>query len=70
MKPTISVRDNRTGKKYEFDIQEGTRGPSVVDISSFYAQTGMFTFDIGYTSTASTTSKITFIDGAKGELRY
>jgi len=70
MKESISVIDNRSGKEYEFEILKGTRGPSVVNISSFYAQTGMFTFDMGYTSTASTTSTITFIDGAKGELRY
>ncbi len=70
MKPTVTMTDNTTGKVYEFEIKEATRGPSVVDISSFYAQTGMFTFDNGYTSTASCKSKITFIDGAKGELRY
>ena len=70
MKSTITITDNRTGKEYEFDILDGTRGPSVVDISTFYAKTGMFTFDIGYTSTASCKSSITFIDGEKGELRY
>ena len=70
MKPTMTMRDNRTGKEFEFEIKDATRGPSVVDISSFYAQTGMFTFDNGYTSTASCVSDITFIDGAKGELRY
>lgn len=64
MKPTVTMTDNRTGKTYEFEIKEATRGPSVVDISSFYAQTGMFTFDNGYTSTASCKSTITFIDGA------
>jgi citrate synthase len=64
------MTDNRNGKSYEFEIQDGTRGPSVVDISSFYAQTGMFTFDNGYTSTASCKSDITYIDGDKGELRY
>ncbi len=70
MKPTVTITDNRSGKEYEFEIKDGTRGPSVVDISSFYAQTGMFTYDNGYTSTASCPSEITFIDGAKGELRY
>ena len=49
---------------------EPTRGPDVVDLSTFYATTGMFTFDPGYTSTASCKSDITFIDGGKGELRY
>ena len=70
MKPTITIRDNRTNKEYEFNVLDGTRGPNVVDISSFYAQTGMFTFDNGFTSTASCKSTITFIDGIKGELRY
>ncbi len=70
MKNSITMIDNRTGKSYEFDILEATRGPSVVNISSFFAQTGMFTFDNGYTSTASCKSDITFIDGEKGELRY
>ena len=58
------------GKSYEYPILEGTRGPKVVDIRSFFKDTGMFTFDPGFTSTASCESKITFIDGAKGELRY
>ncbi len=70
MKSTVTMTDNRTEKSYEFDIIEATRGPSVVDISKFYSETGMFTYDNGFTSTASCKSKITFIDGAKGELRY
>lgn len=69
-KDSFTFINNRTNEKYEFDILDGTRGPSVVDISSFYKQTGMFTFDVGYTSTASCKSDITFIDGEKGELRY
>jgi len=70
MKNTISMTDNRTNKSYEFNILDSSRGPKVVDISSFYAQTGMFTYDNGFTSTASCKSQITFIDGEKGELRY
>ena len=70
MKNTMTMTDNRTGKSYEFEIKDATRGPSVVDIGTFYAQTGMFTYDNGFTATASCTSSITFIDGAKGELRY
>lgn len=70
MNDTITVTDNRTGKTYDFGILDGTRGPSVVNIASFYADTGLFTYDNGYTSTASCSSTITFIDGAKGELRY
>ena len=70
MKDTFTMIDNRNGNSYEFDIKNATRGPSVVEISSFYAQTGLFTFDNGYTSTASCKSNITYIDGGKGELRY
>ncbi len=70
MKNSITVTDNRNGKIYEFGILDGTRGPSVVDISTFYSKTGLFTYDLGYTTTASCTSDITFIDGDKGELRY
>lgn len=70
MKKTITITNNMTDESYEFDILEPTRGPMVADISTFYAQTGMFTYDPGYTSTASCKSDITFIDGGKGELRY
>jgi len=69
-KDTFTMTNNRTNESYEFPILDATRGPSVVNISSFYKETGMFTLDVGYTSTASCESKITFIDGEKGELRY
>ncbi|RXJ65720.1 citrate (Si)-synthase [Halarcobacter ebronensis] len=69
-KNTMTLTDNRTGKSFEYNIIDGTRGPSVVDIRSFYKDSGMFTFDPGYTSTASCESKITFIDGENSELRY
>jgi citrate synthase len=67
---TVTFTNNRTGQAYEFPILDGTVGPSVVDISTFYQDTGMFTFDRGYTSTASCRSKITYIDGDKGQLMY
>lgn len=70
MANTMTMTDNRTGKSWEFPILSGTKGPDVVDIGSFYSQTGMFTFDQGYTSTASCKSEITFIDGEKGELMH
>jgi len=69
-KDTFTFTNNRSNQSYEFNILDATRGPSVVDISSFYKDTGMFTFDVGYTSTASCESTVTFIDGEKGELRY
>ncbi|WP_375164710.1 citrate synthase [Temperatibacter marinus] len=58
------------GTETESQIFEGTIGPKVVDIRKLYAETGMFTFDPGFTSTASCESKITYIDGDKGELLY
>ena len=69
-KSTMTLTDNRNGKSFEYNIIDGTRGPSVVDISTFYKDSGMFTYDPGYTSTASCESKITFIDGENSELRY
>ncbi len=58
------------GKKIDFPVKKGTIGPEVVDIRSLYAETGMFTYDPGFTSTASCESKITFIDGDEGVLLY
>ncbi|MDR3177737.1 MAG: citrate synthase [Campylobacteraceae bacterium] len=69
-KNSVTVTDNRSGKSYEFPILDGTMGPSVVDISNFYKNLGIFTFDNGFTSTASCQSAITYIDGEKGKLMY
>ena len=57
-------------KDYEFPILGGSVGPDVVDISKLYSSTGNFTFDPGFTSTASCESSITYIDGEKGECFY
>ncbi len=54
----------------ELPIYKGTQGPDVIDIRKLYGQTGKFTYDPGFLSTASCSSKITFIDGDKGELLY
>jgi citrate synthase len=54
----------------QLPVKAGTIGPSVVDVGKLYAQTGMFTFDPGYTSTASCESAITYIDGDEGVLLY
>ena len=70
MSDTVTLTDNRNGKSYEFPILHGTMGPDVIDISTFFSDTGMFTFDRGYTSTAMCKSTITYIDGLKGELMY
>ncbi|HEX8012583.1 MAG TPA: citrate synthase [Casimicrobiaceae bacterium] len=53
-----------------FPILPGTIGPDVVDIRTLYGKTGKFTYDPGYLSTAACASKITYIDGDKGELLY
>lgn len=70
MKDTVTIIDNQTNQSYEFDVLPSTRGPSVVDISTFYSKSGKFMYDNGFSSTANCKSSITFIDGGKGELRY
>ena len=70
MQNTATLTDNRTGKSYEFQILQGSVGPDVIDISTLFSDTGMFTFDRGLTSTAMCRSSITYIDGLKGELMY
>jgi citrate synthase len=57
-------------KNYKFPIYEGTIGPEVLDISKLYQNAGIFTYDPGFTSTASCESKITYIDGDEGVLLY
>jgi citrate synthase len=57
-------------KKLEFPIYHGTVGPAVIDIAKLYGQSGMFTYDPGFTSTGSCESKITYIDGDEGILLY
>ena len=63
---TIIVDD----KSLELPLKSGTIGPQVLDIAKLYGQTGMFTYDPGFTSTASCESKITYIDGDEGILLY
>ncbi|MDB5493748.1 MAG: citrate synthase, partial [Phenylobacterium sp.] len=58
------------GKIFEAPVLSGTAGPDVVDIRKLYAEADIFTYDPGYTSTASCESKITFIDGDKGILLH
>ncbi|MGZ3402292.1 MAG: citrate synthase [Phenylobacterium sp.] len=58
------------GKSIELPILRGTTGPDVVDIRKFYAESDAFTYDPGFTSTASCESKITYIDGDAGILLH
>ncbi|MDT4330467.1 citrate synthase [Methylomonas sp. MED-D] len=66
----VTIKRDDQDQHYELPVMPGTLGPSVIDIRSLYAQTGHFTYDPGFTSTASCTSKITFIDGDEGVLLY
>jgi len=67
---TVTLTDNSTGKSVELPVIDGTMGPSVIDIRKLYAETGMFTYDPGFTSTGSCDSQITFIDGDEGILLH
>ncbi len=58
------------GKSVDLGVRSGTIGPDVIDVASLYKETGHFTYDPGFTSTANCASRITFIDGDKGELLY
>jgi len=58
------------GQNHDLAVMEGTTGPDVIDIRKLYAQTGMFTYDPGFTSTASCESALTYIDGDQGVLLH
>jgi citrate synthase len=67
-KATLSFSDG--SQAIDMPIYKGTVGPDVIDIRKLYAQTGKFTYDPGFMSTAACNSAITYIDGDKGELLY
>jgi len=67
---TVTLTDNSTGKSVVLPVIDGTIGPSVIDIRKLYAETGMFTYDPGFTSTGSCDSEITYIDGDEGILLH
>lgn len=67
---TATFKLNRGGEDLNLPIRHATMGPDVVDISTLYKDSGCFTYDPGFLSTASCESKITFIDGDKGILEY
>jgi citrate synthase len=68
VKATLSFSDG--SPSIELPIYTGSIGPDVIDIRKLYGQTGKFTYDPGFLSTASCNSAITYIDGDKGELLY
>ena len=67
-KATLSFSDG--SPSIEMPVYSGSVGPDVVDIRKLYGQTGMFTYDPGFLSTAACQSTITYIDGDNGELLY
>ncbi len=70
VKNSFTLTDNRNGRSWEIPVMDGTVGPSVLDVRKLYADTDMFTYDPGFTSTGSCESKITYIDGDQGVLLH
>ena len=70
VKETGSATIAVDGKSVDFPVLSGSMGQPAIDVRALSKQTGHFTFDPGYTSTCSTESQITFIDGGKGQLLY
>ncbi|CAG7857406.1 partial citrate synthase, partial [biofilm metagenome] len=68
--PRSLTLTDKTQSMCELPVLSGTTGPDVLDVQSLYKQTGMFTYDPGFTSTASCRSSITYIDGEAGILLY
>ncbi len=66
----VIITDESTGKSLELPVIKGTEGEPTLQIKALPSTLGYFTYDPGFTATASCTSKITFIDGGKGILRY
>ena len=68
--PTVTVIDNQNQERIDLHILPSKEGPDVIDVRNLYKDLGYFTYDPGFTSTASCDSAITFIDGEKGILRH
>ena len=68
--PTKHATLTVDGNSYDLPVMSPSAGPDVIDIRKLYAQAKIFTYDPGFTSTASCDSNITFIDGDKGELLH
>ena len=69
-KNTVTITDNRNGEQAEFDILEPVIGNATIDVRQLASKLGFFTYDPGFQATASCKSKITYIDGDAGILRY
>ena len=68
MAEKVTLQKNTQNVKLE--TKDASVGPSVIDLKNLYHETGYFTFDPSYSTTASCESYITYIDGAKGILEY
>lgn len=66
----VLLTDPATGKELRLPVVEGTEGEPTLDIKALPSTLGYFTYDPGFSATAACTSSLTFIDGAKGILRY
>ena len=69
-RPLFTLVNDNSQVVCELPVLKGTLGPDVIDVQALYRQTGLFTYDPGFNSTASCTSTITYIDGEKGVLLY
>ena len=67
---SIKLIGKESGRELECPVLPGTEGASTLDISKLSPELGYFTFDPGFVSTASCESKITYIDGDRGQLQY
>ncbi len=67
---TVTITDNATGRSVECPVIEGRYGAPVIDVKQLYAELGMFSLDIGYASTASCRSAVTYLDGEEGVLMH
>ncbi len=67
---SVTLIEKATGRHIVLPVLEGTAGAKTIDVRNLYRELGYFTFDPGFMSTASCESKITFIDGGKGLLKY
>ena len=69
--PSLTIRDNRTGREYEIEIKDGSvRALDLRQIKVDDEDFGLITYDPGFSNTGSCRSTITYIDGQKGILRY
>ena len=69
-KDTVTIIDNKTGKEIELPVRQSVMGLAAVDIGKFFRETGYFTYDPGFFSTASCQSTLTYLDGEQGVLLY